>query len=198
MRRPTNVGSCVRLLTEQDRLVLRPGPLVSRSAISISRRSRANDQRRSCLPATRRGGWRRTLPAGVAASGDECSVPMMQAESFPRLIPQPESRPDAAYSAPLSRRTLPNGARNSTQSRVGEFRGWAYLPAKNAKLSISRWPRNGRPWPNHAVKCVASLSPPGWSWVAGCIISALMIPLAQRPHYGVVDTSCLPDFAERP
>ncbi len=39
------------------------------------------------------------------------------------------------------------------------------------------------------MKCVTSPSP-GWSQVAGCIINARMIPLAQRPHCEAIDTSC--------
>ncbi len=45
------------------------------------------------------------------------------------------------------------------------------------------------------MKCVTSPFP-GWSRVAGCIINAWMVPLAQRPHYQVVDTSGHADFAE--
>ncbi len=48
---------------------------------------------------------------------------------LPELLVAPRLRPDAAYSPPLSRRTLPTGrgisAQINTDNRVGYFRGWA-------------------------------------------------------------------------
>jgi len=148
------------------------------------------------LVGTRPVAWRQTSPScRSCCAGDEYSVSMMPAESFPQTNSAARITTRCCLFAATIAGNTTNGARNSTQSRFGEFRGWAYLPAKNAELSISRWPRNGRPWSIRAVKCVTSPSL-GWSRVAGCIINARMIPLAQRPHCEAIDTSCLPDFAE--